>query len=1016
MKNKKIIVRLFLLSFIFIGIGLFFHYRDNIFHTTLTNSRKNYNEQSTGASNYGKIHFMNTGSSDCIIIESNGHFGLVDSSNPYKDGTAYSVDNATESVQHVKNYLNKLGVSKLDFVVGTHSHSDHIGGIPVIANSFVDSNTKYYYRKYTTTLEDTTKDWDNEGYYNRAVDAMKSHGAQLVEVTNKEPTFSLGGFTIKLINTEVASNDEKTNGVVIGENKNSIVTYITYNGKSKTLLAADMEVQDEMKVANKVGKIEILKIGHHSYDTSTKIEFAKTIKPQNIIVTNSSVVDGNTIGTLSYSQTRNNTSIYVTGKATDAIVATYSDSSYTISPSDSKISNFTVTDKSGGWEKVHGKYWLYYESNIPVYNDWREINSHWYFFNNMGVMVKSWQEIEGKWYYFNPSTTDDLPEGAMIKGWKESNNLWYYLGSDGAMVTGWQKIGGQWYYFNSKGAMVTGWQELTYEGKKNWYYFDSDGKMITGWKQSKELWYYLTETATSTYPVGAMVANTCMKIDGKNYCFNSDGAWDESITGFATVPTTSYCQKLTYNGSNQTLTKTSGSGYTFSNNTGKNAGKYTVTATLKTGYLWSDGTSSKKTFTCSIEKKNPTISGISNISVNVSSSKNISLSSNYNGTFKISSNNSNITFTPSSVSVAANKNSTIKVNGAKKGTSIVTVKFVPSDTTNISEITKTFTVNVQDSSQPVNNTIKLTVNPNGGVWNGNQSNTTSNHNKGDVVEISNPTRNGYTFKGWDINNNSTISGNKLTLGTTDTVIKAKWERNVYTVSYHANGGEGSMEETTSNSSGSAKLSKCTFTREGYRFVGWSKSSTGSIAYNDEDTIQDTSGVDSILLYAKWVEDSSEPVTYTIKFDSNGGEGSMSDFVAYDNQEITLRENLFEKEGYLFKGWSLEKDGEVKYLDQETVQDITSEEDITLYAVWERIVDDNDTITDDESNTHSNETNNNNNNNNNQQNSNNDMVIYNVPNTMENSTKLGIVLSIIFFISGFVIIKKVFRNHNHSFTK
>ena len=379
------------------------------------------NSTTTTTSKPSRIHFMNTGSSDAIIIESNGHYGLVDSSNPYNDGTAYSVSNSTQSVQHVVNYLNSLGVKYLDFVIGTHSHSDHIGGMRVIASKFVNSKTKYYYRKYTGTLEDSTTNWDNGGYYNRAVNAMKNAGATLVEVTNQKPTITLGDFSIKLMNTETARSSEMSGGKVARENSNSIVQYITYKGKYKTLLAADMETSDEMDVANAIGSIEVLKVGHHSYNTSSSGNFIAKLSPKVAIITNSSAESTfNAVGSQIQSL---GGKVYITGKTSDAVIVEYKDSTYTVSPSGAKQTFSGTAQSSGEWKYVDGKGWMLLKDGKYLYNSWyQDSKGIWYYLNGNGVCVTDWQELtwdgSKKWYYFNSDCEMISNKCMTIKGEK----------------------------------------------------------------------------------------------------------------------------------------------------------------------------------------------------------------------------------------------------------------------------------------------------------------------------------------------------------------------------------------------------------------------------------------------------------------------------------------------------------------------------------------------------------------------------------------------------------------------
>ena len=377
------------------------------------------------------IHFIRCGSSDSILLEAYGHYGLIDSSNPYKDiekevehvqidiskkEIDQSLDDPDKSVKAVINYLNYLKVDKLDFIIGTHAHSDHIGGIPAIAYYFVDNNTKYYYKGYRETIEDTIrKNWANYKYYLAAINSMKTKSAQMIDITNKRITFDLGEFHIELLNTDVDPNEKKEK---LTENKNSIVTLIQFRN-TKILLTADMTVEIEQKIKDFIGKIDILKLSHHGYSESS-YEFLKVVQPKYVIILND-IIPHYSYSIINYLKDNYNTKIYLTGN---------------ISKSSQSIEN----------------------SAIKL------------------IFKKDGTEYE----FINTGNEVELDKS--LSGWLRWCDKWTYIGSGKTVkelkFLNWSK-GQDWFYFNKDGIMLTGWQELERTGgKKNFYFELNNGYMI----------------------------------------------------------------------------------------------------------------------------------------------------------------------------------------------------------------------------------------------------------------------------------------------------------------------------------------------------------------------------------------------------------------------------------------------------------------------------------------------------------------------------------------------------------
>ena len=127
-----------------------------------------------------------------------------------------------------------------------------------------------------------------------------------------------------------------------------------------------------------------------------------------------------------------------------------------------------------------------------------------------------------------------------------------------------------------------------------------------------------------------------------------------------------------------------------------------------------------------------------------------------------------------------------------------------------------------------------------------------------------------------------------------------------------------------------RLAPNKFKKDGYTFIGWSKNNNGVVDYQDKVIVRNltTTNFGIVKLYAVW-----EANKYTVKFDKNGGSGDdYTQTLTYDKKE-NLISNKYSKTGYVFAGWSLDKDGEVAYDNESEVTNLVKEGEIVLYAKW-----------------------------------------------------------------------------------
>ncbi|MGH1647622.1 BspA family leucine-rich repeat surface protein [Enterococcus gilvus] len=195
-------------------------------------------------------------------------------------------------------------------------------------------------------------------------------------------------------------------------------------------------------------------------------------------------------------------------------------------------------------------------------------------------------------------------------------------------------------------------------------------------------------------------------------------------------------------------------------------------------------------------------------------------------------------------------------------------------------------------------------------------------------------RTGYTFAGWNtqadgqgehtytdqqaVKNLSAEDGETVTL-------YAQWRAHTYKIDFDPNTGEGTQASQALHYDQEAKLAENRFTKKGYTFSGWNTQKDGNgKAYTNTETVKNLTAVNDakITLFAQWTMD-----TYTITFDSNGGETVSDKKYTVETETFKLPEQ--KRKGNIFHGWY---DGETKI---ETIEKGTTGNK-ALVAKWEAI--------------------------------------------------------------------------------
>lgn len=201
-----------------------------------------------------QVHYLDVGQGDSILIQYQTHSALIDAG---ENGMG----------EQIAAYLKKQGITQLDYVIATHPHSDHIGGMDEVLEQI--PVRELFMMRFSESMTPTTKSYTSLLY------AIYDHHVQLTEPQNGQ-VLKLGDAKITLLVPK--AEYESMNNM-------SIVARLDYDNAS-FLFTGDAEKEREKELLRLQTNLnaDVLKVGHHGSSTSSSKEFIQAVSPKYAVI------------------------------------------------------------------------------------------------------------------------------------------------------------------------------------------------------------------------------------------------------------------------------------------------------------------------------------------------------------------------------------------------------------------------------------------------------------------------------------------------------------------------------------------------------------------------------------------------------------------------------------------------------------------------------------------------------------------------------------------------------------